>query len=334
MRSVQFAATAFRRPNVAEHSFNLPRHRTSRLGSVTVLGLVGAIVFAALAFGSVEVWAMTVLESLTVGLIGLWITKSILDRRIHVVIPGALLPVAGLVCWGLIQGIAISSSGARKRMSMDVEASRVAAISMFFLLVLALTAGNCFIGKQRLQHLATFFAFYGLALAVFALIQSFTWDGAFYWLRPTRATGFGPFANRDHFAGYLEMLIPFPAALMATGSIPRERRLAYGFAAAMMIIAIIASLSRGGMLSVAAEGVFITGWSRSRSRLTSSARFRGVKGAYGFRRALRAGLIVLTFCAVSALGIAWIGADPILNKAAQTLTDIQDSQNHISRQWI
>jgi O-antigen ligase len=226
----------------------------------------------------------------------------------------------------------------------------VAVISIFFLLVLALGAANFFNSKHSLRNLATFFVFYGMALAVFGLIQSFTWDGAFYWFRPTRATGFGPFANRDHFAGYMEMLAPFPAALIATRPIRSEQRLIYGFAGGMMIIAAIASLSRGGMLSLGVEGVFLAAWTwRSKMRagaarranhassVASHASLRGTGAAEQSRMGvvLRAGLAIAAFGAIGALGIAWIGADPIMNKAAQTMTEInQDPGNYISRQWI
>jgi O-antigen ligase len=288
-----------------------------------------ALVFSALAFGSVEAWAMAVLETMAIGLGALWLIKSVVEQQIRVTVPVVLMPVAGLVCWGLIQSIAITGgSGERKSISMDFEATRVAVISIFFLLVLALAAGNFFTGKQSIRNIATFLVFYGMAMAVFALIQSFTWDGAFYWFRPTRATGFGPFANRDHFAGYMEMLAPFPAALIATRAIRTDQKLVYGFAGVMMIIAAIASLSRGGMLSLGVEGIFLAVWTlRSKSRSAATHSRVGV--------VLRVAAIIAAFGAIGALGIAWIGADPMMSKAAQTLTEInQDPGNYISRQWI
>src|SRR5262249_1248651 len=161
-----------------------PLIQDSRLNSIIAFGLVGALVFSALAFGSVEAWAMAVLESIAVVLIGLWITKSIKEREGRGSFPIHLLPVAGLVCLGLIQSISITTRwGVRKSIWMDGEVSRVAVISIFSLLMLSLAAANFLAGKQRLRYMATFLAFYGLALAVFGLIQSFTWDGAFYWLR-------------------------------------------------------------------------------------------------------------------------------------------------------
>src|SRR5215831_12989755 len=134
-------------------------------GSVIAIGLATTIVFSALAFGSVEAWAMAVVETMGILLIGLWIVKSILDRRITVLIPTPLLPVAGLLCWGLIQSIALpGAAGDRKSLSMDVESSRTAVVSIFFLTVLALAGANFFASKQRLRRLATFLVFYGLAL--------------------------------------------------------------------------------------------------------------------------------------------------------------------------
>src|SRR5262249_4815947 len=214
--------------------------------------------------------------------------------------------------------------------------SRVAVISIFSLLMLSLAAANFLAGKQRLRYMATFLAFYGLALAVFGLIQSFTWDGAFYWLRPTRATGFGPFANRDHFAGYMEMLLPFPIALIATRAIKTEQRPLYAFAAVMMVIGAAASLSRGGILSLAVEGVFLAPLAyRSRSRARAGAITDTAAVVHSVRRALGVVLLIAVCGLIGALGIAWIGTDPIINKAAQTLTDVRNDQaNRISRQWI
>jgi O-antigen ligase len=345
----------FENANAQTQSGLRPAARPSRLSTVIVIGLGAAVVFSALAFGSVEAWAMAIVESIGIVLTGLWITESILTRQLRLSIPAPLIPVAGLVCWGLIQSIAIkNAAGQRTSISMDVEASRVALVSIFFLVMLALTAANFISDRARLGRLATFLAFYGLALAVFGLIQSFTWDGAFYWFRPTRATGFGPFANRDHFAGYMEMLMPFPAALIATRAIRSEQRFVYGFAALMMVIATVASLSRGGMLSAAAEAAFITMWALQSRRSSKASRLqsrpgmdipplrgdipplRGDRRPAGGRSAvLTAVIIVAMLGAAGALGIAWIGADPIINKATQTVTEIQeDASNHISRQWI
>jgi hypothetical protein len=108
--------------------------------------------------------------------------------------------------------------------------------------------------------LAHFLIYFGLALAMFALVQHFTWNGSFYWLRQasTHVTSpFGPFVNRNHFAGYMEMLIPLPLAIVITRAGSKDLRIFHLFAAAMMAIAAVASLSRGGMISLVAELIFL-----------------------------------------------------------------------------
>ena len=95
-------------------------------------------------------------------------------------------------------------------------------------------------------------------MALFGLVQYFTWNGRLYWLRPTEVTNpFGPFANHNHFAGYMELLIPIPIALTITRAVKTELRVLFGFAAIVMGMAAVLSLSRGGIISVAAGMLFL-----------------------------------------------------------------------------
>src|SRR4029450_4192615 len=120
---------------------------------------------------------------------------------------------------------------------------------IFFLFVCYLVTANFYTTSKRLRALAIFLIIFGLALAIFAMIQHFTWEGRLFWFRPARTAGSGtggPFVNRNHFAGYMEMLIPIPLALaLSRAAVRSEARLFFGFAAAIMSIALVASLSRG-----------------------------------------------------------------------------------------
>ena len=121
--------------------------------------------------------------------------------------------------------------------------------------------------------------------------------------------------------------------MIAAGSIPAEQRPIFGFAAAMMVIATVASLSRGGILGLAVEGVFVALVAR-RSKARQASRPQ-METTSRLRVALRVGGIAAMLGAAATLGIAWIGADPIINKATQTLNEIQpNTTNYISRQWI
>ncbi len=276
------------------------------LDKAIVCGLLAAVVFTTLALGTVEAWSVAIFELIVVVLMLLWAAKIIVEKRLEIRIPPAALPVCALVLLGLAQSIALTgNSGQTSSLSMDVEATRGAVAVIFFLFVSFLIAANFFGTPERLRTLANFLIIFGLALAVFALVQHFTWEGKLYWVRPAASAGAGtggPFVNRNHFAGYMEMLIPIPAALALSRATRGETRVFYGFAAAIMSIAEAASLSRGGMVSLAAGLLFLAAISTWRSRDRSRPE---KKSSFSLRPVF---LIVVMLGAIAA-GVVWVGAD-------------------------
>jgi O-antigen ligase len=271
-----------------------------------VAGLLTAVVFTTLALGTVEAWSVAIFELMVVVLMLLWTAKAILEKRLEIKIPRAALPLGALVLVGLAQSVALTgSSGQTSSLSMDVEATRGAAAMIFFLFVSFLIAANFLDNPQRLRTLASFLIIFGLALAVFALVQHFTWEGKMFWVRPTPSAGEGlggPFVNRNHFAGYMEMLIPIPVALALSRAVRGEARLFYGFAAAIMSIAEIASLSRGGMLSLAAGLLFLAVMIAWQKRDASHPE-------RGSSLGLRPAFLIIGMLGAIAVGVIWIGAD-------------------------
>jgi len=134
----------------------------------------------------------------------------------------------------------------------------------------------------------------GFLVAVFGLVQLLSWNGKLYWVRkiPTVSeegpTAFGPFVNHDHFAGYVEMIIPVALSLafwlvdrQRTRSLPAppaeeedrwgvafrahppeaRGRLSQGtlasFVAVILLVSLFFSLSRGGILSACISGAVL-----------------------------------------------------------------------------
>src|SRR5262245_7542956 len=218
------------------------------------------VAFTALALGAVEAWSVAIFELLVVGILVMWVLKAISERQFAVNLPSSALPLVALIALGLAQSIALGGSRETRSLSMDVEATRAAVVVIFFLFVCFANAATFFDNRERLRGLANFLIVFGLALAVFALVQHFTWEGRLFWMRPTTSTGAGtggPFVNRNHFAGYMEMLIPIALMLALSRRTRLEARLFYGFAAAMMAVAEVASLSRGGMVSLTVAVLFV-----------------------------------------------------------------------------
>lgn len=306
---------------------------SAKLDRIIRVILIAAMVFTALAQGAVEAWSVAVFELMILAALALWAMKSLSDKRLAITVPSLMLPIAALLGLALIESVAFTdAAGRRLGLSMDVEATRRFAAVLFFLLAAMLAFSNFFAGRDRLHTFANVLVVYGLALAVFAIIQHYTWNGHFFWIAPTeRASAFGPFVNKNHCAGYLEMLMPVPVALLLSGRMRAEARLFYAFAAAMMGIAIVVSLSRGGMISMFAALAFIALMS-TLIRRESGAEARAV---LWLRPVVRVGAIIVMAVTI-VLGVLWVGADSVLNLIDTTMDQAQapGALVQYTRGWI
>ena len=305
--------------------------QNSNLDRAILIGVFVTVVFTALAHGAVEPWSLAVFEFIVVGLMALWCVKMIALKRVALWIPATSLPLAALVSFGIIQSIGFTDSiGQRTGLSLDIEATRATVLAVFFLFVWFLLSVDVLEDKQRRHALVAFLIVYGVVMALFALIQHFTWNGRLYWLRPLTSgasSPFGPFVNRNHFAGYMEMLAPLPIAMIITRAGRRDSQLMYVFAATMMSLAAVVSLSRGGMISLVAEMIFIVIIGAGRVNQTRSSKAAAV---------LRpAALIVLLIGSISA-GIFWAGPERIINRiTGQGTAEAQRTETFFSsRGWI
>jgi len=280
---------------------------STKLDQAIFYGLMIVVVFAALAHGVTEPWSV-VLFGLMIGLLALvWVVRMIIEKSLVITIPTIALPLFGLLVFGIAQSLALTDqTGRRLSLSMNVESTRETVMLLAILFVALMISANFLLGRERLRTLAKFMVIYGFVMALFALVQYFAWNGQVYWLRPAPVTAFGPFANHAHFAGYLELLLPMPIALVVARSVPRETRALYGFTAVLMSIAIIASRSRGGMVSLVAEIMFIVALGTLLPQSEPNGQGRSKEAR--LKRALPVAAIVVVIVA----GVFWIGADPII----------------------
>lgn len=111
---------------------------------------------------------------------------------------------------------------------------------------------QCFLKAENLPRFLWTIAGFGLVLSVFAIIQHLTSDALIYWtIKPRFGNAvFGPYINRNHYAGMMEMLIACPLAMVFHGRISRAQRFLLAFTATIMGGSILLSGSRGGMLSL------------------------------------------------------------------------------------
>ncbi len=190
---------------------------------------------------------------------------------------------------------------------------------LLFLLPLGLFTTGCMavLSRLSLRALVASLIPLGLAVAVFAIIQKATFNGRLYWVWTTvndSANAFGPFVNRNHFAGWMLMATTLSAGYLCDEVAKRahsesptwRQRAAWAssedaamivfatFAVLVMSISVVWSFSRSGIFGLAVGFVLLAG--------RSSAKIGGGRGAL-------VALMLITFVSAAVL---WRGVDSVL----------------------
>jgi O-antigen ligase len=315
--------------------------------------LLALLAWGVLAFGGVYPWAYWPLTIGAAGL-GLWAivrTKAWRDPRAR----GISYAWAGIAAAVAVQAIPlpydlfVRLSPAADRLLRQIElgyalqppAAHALSVrpeaTLVFLAVFA-AFGLLLVGLMRaisyvrLEWLAMQLMAFGLALALFGIIQKIVMPPDSYlvygfWRPSGIANPFGPFINRNHFAGLMLLLVPLVAGYAAaTGAAARKpyardwhtwitwlatpdasRFVFASFAALVMAAALVFTGSRSGMLSlVVVLAVFA---------LLAAARIRGTQAR------LLGGLYLIVLAAGA---VGWAGLEATSTRFALASTDLQD----------
>src|SRR5437016_9490764 len=97
--------------------------------------------------------------------------------------------------------------------------------------------------------------FFGFLVSLFAILQHLTSNGRLYWFREISSgvPPFGPYVNRNHFAGFAELILPLALVPLVMGRVRRERWPVVGLFAVVPTAALFLSVSRGGIVSIGVE---------------------------------------------------------------------------------
>src|SRR6267142_456705 len=311
--------------NPASREHPKRRHTlASRLGFLTISV---AVVLTTLAYGTVHYWALAVFALSAAGLLCLWCVDGLVLRSVQFSRNSLQWLLVGLVLLGLVQllplrtpddaGLSLSPS---KTLSLDPYATRLVLVQIASLLIY-FAATLIFIDTpRRLRTLVRTIVIFGFFLAMFGLTQSFTSDGTrVYWFRQlAQSTAFGPFINRHHFAGYMELTIALPLGLLFANAVEKEKRLLYLFAAGLMGVALITTGSRGGIISLIAQILFfaaVTSIKRGEKQKKEQARSSRMK-----RYGIRAGFAVTLILGLL-IWVALLGSDSLTRMIDSVNTD-------------
>lgn len=148
-------------------------------------------------------------------------------------------PLAAIVLWGFAQLAAHTTSYPYQTWTALLDWSALLAL---FFLSLQLYAEPA--ARAALRRIMLYF---GFILSLISVAQLFSFQGKVFWLFPTDSTGFiaGPFLNRDHYAAFIELLLPL-AAVEAFWS--HRHKIAYAAITAAMLATVVAAASRAGAI--------------------------------------------------------------------------------------
>jgi O-antigen ligase len=229
-------------------SISLERGRESGiLRWVIVLGLCALLIFAVLAFGAVEEWSTFAFEAGAAILFLVWAGRQVVSGQVSLSKNPLYLPALLFFLLLLAQvGLRTSAYG---------YVTRYEVLQYVSYGIILLIAAECVREEDARQKFAMVLILFGVLYAFFALAQELTSNGKFFWVYTPRFNGsiYGSYVNHDHYAGLMEMLVPFPLVASMGHLLSGGKRALVAFCAVLMASTIFLSGSRGGMLSLVLE---------------------------------------------------------------------------------
>src|SRR3990172_4541502 len=211
---------------------------------VVRIGICALAAFSVFAHGAVEPWSESVLEIGAACLLALWgllyaggIAPAVRGNRLFV-------PLAGFWVWVAVQSLAgLTAAPFLTR----IEWLKFSALAILFFL-----AVQAFGTVEHWRGFVWFLLGLGFVVSVVGILQHFTFNGKLYWFRELRYGGipFGPYVNRNHFAGLMELIIPAGLAVLLLRADKRDHLPMVLILTLLPLGALFLSASRGGMIAV------------------------------------------------------------------------------------
>ncbi|MDX9787061.1 MAG: O-antigen ligase family protein [Desulfobacterales bacterium] len=309
------------------------------------------LIFAPLAFGAVESWALAVMEGAALLILALlWVQRKDEETQ-WVEVPG-FLPLMLFLGYILLQLVPLPAvliklvSPSTHRIYADtvgifdpkawlpLTVNQKATLSEFFLFAaytaLYISTVQLLTDQTLLKRTVYILVGFGAVFALVAIVQHITAPETMFWFRSVpRTSGFGTYVNRNHYAGLMEMLIPIAVSLfllmrpVVCYTSLRERIVEFfsqprshtyvliGYGCILMAASVFVSLSRGG----------ISGLCLGLSLLGVLLLIRG--------KNKKAGISLCVLFIVVLFSVGWFGWDPIFDRFQKIRNidgDIADSR--------
>jgi O-antigen ligase len=211
------------------------------------LGIGTLIALAVLSFGGVESWGQAIVEIGAAALFVLWGAMAVRRGYFEIHWNWLYLPLLGLGIIALTQylfGLSVYPYLTK------VELLKWGAYVLLFFLMF-----ESFRTEKQVKELVWFFLWLGFAVSLLGIVQHFTFNGKLYWLvsLPEGAAPFGPFVNSNHFAGFVELVVPLGLAMLLLRARKPEQLTLLLLFTIVPVAALVLAGSRGGIISLLLE---------------------------------------------------------------------------------
>ena len=239
----------------------------SRLSGIIFFLLCAMLVFSVVAFGAVDVWALSI-SSVFAGLIVIcWTADALLKKELRLTVSSLQIPLAGLIVIGLMQLLPLRSlqfpseffnAGVVNSLSIAPYSTRLAVIQLVVYFIFFAAALTFISNYNRYRTLVLTIIIFGSIMAFFGIMQRFANMESIYGLRnPGQAFSFASFINQHHFAAFMEMTIGLTLGLLFGKATKTNKRIFLLFVVIVMGMGLVFTSSRGGMLSFLGVIAFI-----------------------------------------------------------------------------
>lgn len=265
-----------------EHPMKFPAFtRFNLLDAAIELCVIFLIIFTPLVFGSVGIGSQIIFTFVCQLMFLLWLAKSFKTGQIRIIGNPFFYLYIAFLCLIIFQLIPLPKfilkilspatyknyieflPGYRegfmwRAISVHTQATRIEFLKALSYGLLVFAIINNFNRKSQILHILTAVSITGFAIACFGIIQKVTYNGMIYWVQPVpeNAIPFGPFVNKNHFAGFMELTIPTTFALIFVAK-RIEKKAFLAFMATVMLLALFLCLSRAGIMSFLAAALFV-----------------------------------------------------------------------------
>lgn len=252
------------KPNRKRPAAALDKERRTIAGRIAFAVLAAMIGVSTLAYGTVHPPTVALFWASAALLVVLWAADAWIAGAVRINRSWTQIPLAAAAIFGVVQILPFGTSSVAgvsaipNTISLEPYSTLIAVVQFLALLVY-LAAALVFVDTpKRLKTLVYFVTVFGFVYAFFAILQNLLDPGRIYGVyeRPF-VQPFGSFVNKHNFAAFVEMCVALPLGLLFSGAIKKDKRLLFLTAIGLMGVALVMSGSRGGLVALLAEIVFV-----------------------------------------------------------------------------